>query len=84
MADIFLRLLKLLTKWKPEWLYEVMPFIYMLAGFVVIYHFDTAIGYGAGALLIIAAFLIWALRFDHRAKNASSLEDTQIPRWPDR
>lgn len=84
MADMFLRLLVLLSKWKPEWLYEVMPFVYLFTGFVVIYHFDSVAGYGAGALLLMAAFLIWAMRLEYRAKNAASSDTSRFPHRPDR
>ena len=67
MADIFLNMLKLLTKWKPVWLYETMPYIYLGAGFSAIFHFDTSAGYGAGALLLIAALLIWKMRKENRS-----------------
>jgi hypothetical protein len=67
MADITLNMLKLLTKWKPDWLYEVMPYIYSVAGLAAILHFGTPAGYGAGALLLMAAFLIWIMRKENRS-----------------
>ena len=67
MADITLNMLKLLTKWKPDWLYEVMPYIYSVAGLAAILHFGTPVGYGAGALLLMAAFLIWIMRKENRS-----------------
>ena len=33
--DRVLNLLKLLTKWKPDWLYEAMPCLYLVIGLVV-------------------------------------------------
>ena len=67
MADIFLNLLKTLTKWKPDWLYEAMPYIYSAAGIAAIFHFDTPAGHGAGILLLFAALLIWKMRKDNRS-----------------
>jgi hypothetical protein len=67
MADIFLNMLKLLTKWKPVWLYETMPYIYSVAGFSAVLYFDTPAGDGAGALLLIAALLIWKTRKENRS-----------------
>ena len=70
MARIFLNIPKPLTKWnkwKPKWLYEAMPFIYSVTGLTMILHFGTPAGYGAGALLLVAALWIWILR---SAKNA--------------
>jgi len=59
-------MLELLIKWKPDWLYQAMPYIYSLAGLAAIYHFDTPPGYGAGALLLLAACLIWMARKENR------------------
>jgi hypothetical protein len=67
MADITLNMLKLLTKWKPDWLYEVMPYIYSVAGLAAILHFGTPAGYGAGALLLVASLLIWIMRKENRS-----------------
>jgi hypothetical protein len=65
--DIFLGLLKILAKWKPDWLYEAMPYIYSVAGIAAIFHFDSPAGYGAGALLLFAALLIWDMRKENRS-----------------
>ena len=67
MADIFLKLLKALTKWKPDWLYKAMPYIYSVSGLATILHFGTPAGYGAGSLLLIAALLIWKMRKENRS-----------------
>ena len=66
MSDIFLMMLKLLTKWKPDWLYEVIPYIYSVAGLTAIVYFDTLLGCGSGALLMIAALLIWKRQKENR------------------
>ena len=84
MADIFMRLLKPLTKWKPGWLFVAMPFACWVAGFAAIYHFDTPAGYVAGALLLIVASLIWAKQAENRAKNVTSTDNSQTPSLPDR
>jgi len=69
--DIFLHMLKLLTRWKPDWLYEAMPYVYLAAGLVAICYFDMPVGYGSGVLFLIAALLIWIMRKDNRTfKNA--------------
>ena len=67
MTDLFLNMLKILTKWKPDWLYEAMPYIYSVAGLAAIFHFDTSPGYGAGALLLFSALLIWMKRRGNRS-----------------
>jgi len=67
VTDIFLNMLKILTKWKPDWLYEAMPYIYSLAGLAAILHFDTPAGYGAGVLFLFSALLIWMKRKENRS-----------------
>ena len=72
MVDLFLNMLRLFSKWKPDWLYEKMPYVYSVAGLAAIYHFDAPVGYGAGALLLLAALLIWIMRKEDRAfKNTT-------------
>lgn len=53
--------------WKPDWLYEFMPYVYSLAGIAAMYHFDTFEGYGAGVLLLAAAAFIWKMRKENRS-----------------
>ena len=67
MLDICLGMLKLSIKWKPEWLYEAMPWVYLGAGIVTIYYFGSPVGYGAGALLLTAALMIRVKRKAHRS-----------------
>ena len=66
MNDIFVRSQKSPTLWWPDWIYESMPFVYALAGLVTIFHSETPVGYGAGALLLLAALLILKMRNDYR------------------
>jgi len=65
--DMILNLLKLLTKWKPEWLYEAMPYLYMVTGLVTMLYFDSAAGYVSGALFMIAVLAIGVMRIEHRS-----------------
>ena len=51
-----------MIKWKTDWLYQAMPFIYLIAGVVALIYVDTPPGYVAGALLILTACLIWMKR----------------------
>ena len=67
------------TRWQPIWLYEVMPFIYLLAGFTVFYRYDSFVGYGVGSLLLIAAIIIWAMRIKYRAMNTLSPDKPRFP-----
>ena len=67
MVDIVLSMFKLLTKWKPDWLYEATPYIYSVTGLGTIFHFGAPAGYGSGALFLTAAFLIWKMRKESRS-----------------
>jgi len=60
---------ELLTKRMPDWLYEVIPGIYFAAGLAAVFYFDTLSGYGAGALLMFAAFLILMMRKENRIQK---------------
>ena len=53
--------------WLPDWLYEAMPFVYMVAGFAAIFHFGTPAGLAVGVLLLLAALMILKMRKDARA-----------------
>lgn len=66
MHDMYIKLQNSPTIWWPDWLYESMPFIYAVAGLVTILRSDTPAGYGAGALLLLAALVILKMRNDHR------------------
>ena len=62
----YIRLKKSSTIWWPDWLYESMPFIYAVAGLATISYVDAPTGYGAGALLLLAALVILKMRNDYR------------------
>ena len=76
--------LDLPTKWQPVWLYEVMPFVYLLSGLAIIYHFDSLIGYGVGGLLFITALQIWVMRFKYRAMNTLPPDNASFTHHTDR
>lgn len=71
-------------KWQPIWLYEVMPFIYLLAGFAVFYNYDSFIGYSIAGLLLITALLVWAMRIKYRIMNALSPDKSRFLNRPHR
>ena len=66
MDDTYIRLRKSPTIWWPDWLYESMPFVYAVTGLATICHVDTPVGYGAGALFLLAALVILKMRNDYR------------------
>jgi hypothetical protein len=57
--------------WLPDWLYELLPYFYALAGSVTILCMQTPAGFGAGALLLLAALIILKMRSEYR-----NLKDT--------
>jgi hypothetical protein len=64
--DMILNLLKLLTKWKPDWLYEAIPYLYMVTGVVTILYFNSPAGNFSGALFLVAVASILIKRKQHR------------------
>jgi len=68
MFEMVFDMIRLFTRWKPDWLYELMPYLYMITGTTAILLFDTTIGHVSGLLLIIAACLIIFMRFRYRAR----------------
>jgi len=65
--DMILNLLKLLTKWKPDVLYEAMPYIYLATGVATMLYFDSTVGYISGALFLAAVFFIGIKRIEYRS-----------------
>ena len=64
--DIVLNMLKLLTRWKPDWLYEAMPYVYLVTGLATIFYFGSTAGYVSGTLFLIAVLSIWIMRVENR------------------
>ena len=52
--------------WLPDRLYEVLPYLYAIAGFATATYFDTPVGFGSGFLLLLTAGLVWLMRRDYR------------------
>jgi hypothetical protein len=51
--------------WLPDKLYELLPFLYGIAGLATYHQFDTANGYASGLLLMLTC-LVWVMRRDYR------------------
>ena len=64
--DIVLNLLKLLIRYKPDWLYEAMPYLYLVTGVVVMLYFDSTAGYVSGTLFLVAVASILVMRRHNR------------------
>jgi hypothetical protein len=50
----------------PDKFYELLPYLYAIAGVVTIYYFESSTGYASGLLLIFAAGLVFLMRRDYR------------------
>ena len=55
--------------WLPDWLYEALPRIYAILGLVVVYNFETPLGYTSGVILLFTSCIIWFMRRDYRQAN---------------
>lgn len=64
--DMILNLLKLLTKWKPDWLYEAIPYLYLVTGVMTMLYFNSTAGYVSGGLFLVAVASILVMRIQHR------------------
>lgn len=53
----------------PDWLYEPLPYLYVLMGLIATIVLDAIVGKISGVLLISAGFVIWNLRFTYRRRH---------------
>ncbi|MEW5769507.1 MAG: hypothetical protein AB1831_04000 [Pseudomonadota bacterium] len=53
----------------PDWLYEPLPYLYTLMGFIAISMLDVWVGKLSGVMLISAGVVIWHLRFTYRRRR---------------
>jgi hypothetical protein len=51
---------------KPGWLYEPLPYIYLVVGLAAAAALHSALGIASGCLLIGAGFRIWQMRRTNR------------------
>ena len=56
-----------LTGHKPKWLYETMPYVYIVAGFATAGMLQNAVAMISGMLLLSAGALVLTMRHTHRA-----------------
>jgi len=59
----------LLTGHKPKWLYETMPYVYILAGFATAGMLQNAVAMVSGMLLLSAGALVLTMRHTYRANG---------------
>ena len=73
---------RLFRGYKPDWLYEALPYLYAIAGIVTIVAFRSNAGSFSGGLLIAAGLSVWKMRRDYRrqvlaAQNQAPLVDDE-------
>jgi hypothetical protein len=54
----------------PKGIYEMLPYLYVLAGMASINHFEKFTGYVLGLLLIFMGGVIFLMRANHRQHPA--------------
>lgn len=52
--------------WLPDRLYELLPYLYAVAGFLTATFIDTPVGYASGFILLFTACIVWMMRRDYR------------------
>jgi hypothetical protein len=60
---------------KPEWLYEALPSIYVVAGITTIANLGNTLSIVSGSLLISAGLFIWTMRRTSRQELKCNEED---------
>jgi hypothetical protein len=61
--------------YKPEWLYEALPYLYVLAGVVTITNLGNTLSLFSGGLLISAGVFIWWMRRSARQNQRRKADD---------
>jgi hypothetical protein len=54
------------TMWLPDRLYELLPYLYAVAGFLTATFIDTPVGFASGFILLFTACIVWMMRRDYR------------------
>lgn len=61
----------LLRYYTPAWLYESLPYLYLLSGALAMYATGNVIGLFFGALLVAVALFVWQMRHAYRRHTAA-------------
>lgn len=56
----------MLRSYKPEWLYQALPYLYVLAGIATVANLGSTLSLFSGGLLISAGVFIWWMRRSSR------------------
>ncbi len=59
-------MLSLFRGYKPDWLYELLPYLYVAAGILTILILWNAMAIFSGCMLIIAGMIVWTMRKNYR------------------
>lgn len=63
---------------KPDWLYEALPYVYVIAGIATIVSMDNALSKGSGVLLVSAGICIWWMRRSSRQNQKRRESDRRM------
>jgi len=55
----------------PNWVYRILPFLYIIVGLVVATKMEHLIGIGSGAILMATGLYVWKMRIDYRHEIAA-------------
>jgi hemerythrin-like metal-binding protein len=61
--------------YKPKWLYEILPYIYIASGILTIISMWNAMGMFSGCMLILAGLIVWNWRKNYR-KTSPAIDQT--------
>lgn len=53
----------------PDWLYRILPYLYVGAGLLTMLNLQNGIGLFSGLLLVSAGIIVWTLRMKHRSNR---------------
>jgi hypothetical protein len=62
----------------PEWLYEALPYVYLIAGIATIAKLGSTLSMVSGGLLISAGVYTWLMRRTHRKKQKRGESDRRV------
>lgn len=60
---------------KPDWLYETLPYIYVVEGIATIANLGNTLSLFSGGLLISAGVFIWWMRRSSRQEERRKVDD---------
>ena len=65
-----------LRGYKPDWLYEVLPYAYLVAGLITIFTLKNVMGAVSGLLLTSTGAAVWLMRRSYRSAMQDNLDQT--------